>query len=500
MSSRRIHEKTFTKQTRSLLLLSALFLTFCTAPAFAGQTITLGTGASAQMPLYGNGQQPYGVAPVNNDAAGNTLTIASGASIADASTTRMFDHSVNGGYLSADVTDVTVSGNRLNILGGTFSAAPRALGGYAEVTGTATAAARTNQLYVSDDFTGEFWWVYANYAYSEKGDAVASGGSADLAGGTNTDDAIYGIYGGAASTSEGAAEAQDNSITVSGGTWGNIIGGDAGGSTGAKANKNRVTVSGGTVGDYGGIIGGSVSGRVNSEPDLEANGNRVTVSGGTVGDNGMIIGGYLGGSGGKQTANDNIVTLSGNPTLGTPVDIVGGYTPIALKDGDDIFSGNTLNLQTDKGITVQEVANFEVMNVTLQPGVTRTATLLAAADATLGARLGGADQPTEINLALRGGADLTALKQGESITLISATQLTGTFAPGTVTLVSNTGKTYSFTVTKTGTKVIATLGGKPPAPPAPPAHHSESGSSGCNAFGVGIAILAGLGLVVRTKR
>lgn len=212
-----------------------------------------------------------------------------------------------------------------------------------------------------------------NYVYgrrSRTGSAVASGSIVRVTGGTITQS----LYGGRAESSSGSAEADSNSVLVSGGMAGfagSVYGGRADTSTGdAEADGNHVVFDGSfnlgsdvqVFGGYAYITGGSgraeavdnlVDIRGNSDLDFLvggeargssgvsalATGNTVRFSGGTVG---TLYGGYAT-TRGNASALDNLVSFRS----GTFRHIVGGE--VTSVSGDAVARGNVVTITGGTG-------------------------------------------------------------------------------------------------------------------------------------------------------
>ncbi|MDR1395653.1 MAG: hypothetical protein LBK52_05745, partial [Deltaproteobacteria bacterium] len=189
----------------------------------------------------------------------------------------------------------------------------------------------------------------------------------------------------------GAAPAEDNSVTVSGGNMTVIIGGF---SMGGDASGNSITLTGGNVSESlasgltvtgavhhnqvlvtGGNLGfgvpdGGIAGGL-SMYGGENYANTVTVTGGTI--KGAVSGGMMQFDG---AAHDNTVTISGAPDL-TGASLYGGYYEGPPPFTGDLFSGNTLNVWGYSGTAILEAGNFETYNFLL-PRIQPSAPLLEA--------------------------------------------------------------------------------------------------------------------------
>ena len=316
---------------------------------------------------------------------------------------------VMGGNVVSESGDAIASGNRVNISQsevGFFVSGGHA----ASESGSATASG--NSVNISKSSEVELL-VSGGNAQSESGSATASGNSVNISqsvaaavmGGSATSDddgqttasgnsvtvgydADVGIVFGGEAKSENpsasdnaSATASHNTVTISGGAVGNVVGGIAiiNFSGSAVAAKNTVKISGGTVEDVAGgvaqafsggsalatgnsvkISGGNIEGDLyggDAESDVVATAshNTVTISGGTM--EGNVYGGRAETSGsGIARAINNTVTISGNPTFGGTTQLFGGG------GGSDTFTGNTLNVWNFTGSSVAGVENFEFLN------------------------------------------------------------------------------------------------------------------------------------------
>lgn len=228
-----------------------------------------------------------------------------------------------------------------------------------DLTGSGSASVENGDSYDS---------VYGRRART--GDAVASGSTVRVTGGAISQS----LYGGRASSSTGSAEADSNSVLVSGGLAGfdgAVYGGRADTSAGdAAADGNRVVFDGSfSLGSYVQIFGGyaSISGQngraeaVNNLVDIEgrstldfvvggeakgsgratawSSGNTVRFSGATVD---TLYGGYAYTSG-NASALDNLVFFRS----GTFGHIVGGE--VTSYDGDAVGRGNVVTITGGTG-------------------------------------------------------------------------------------------------------------------------------------------------------
>ena len=202
---------------------------------------------------------------------------------------------------------------------------------------------------------------------------------------------------------------------------------------GAYTTNNPAAVSGNsvTVSDFEftkQIFGGYAKAS-GSEATAAVNSNSVTVSEDSE-VNGDISGGYADAYYGTQNteyATGNTVTLTGNYTIdGTS--LYGGYNKnknLITGLNDNLFSGNTLNLDARKVATtrVEKVANFETINIRAG-NINNGDTVLQTSGTILGNGKTGAEaKGTTVNLI---SIENPSLKAGDKLTLISDTE--GTLA------------------------------------------------------------------------
>ena len=199
----------------------------------------------------------------------------------------------------------------------------------------------------------------------------------------------------------------------------------------AKANNNSVTVSNGSTVN-GDIFGGYADAYYGTQnTDGYATGNTVTIDSATVKSGKTIAGGavWIDNNDDTHIATGNTVTLTGNYTIdGTS--LYGGYDSeynhsISGGPNDNLFSGNTLNLDARKVATtsVRQVANFETINIRAG-NINNGDTVLQTSGTILGNGKTGAEaKGTTVNLI---SIENPSLKAGDKLTLISDTE--GTLA------------------------------------------------------------------------
>ncbi len=164
-----------------------------------------------------------------------------------------------------------------------------------------------------------------------------------------------GVFGGYAGNPFGNNTAHGNSVTVRGGVINDgaiLSGGFAGDTLGdAAINNNSVTISGGAIGENVAIYGGHSDSSMMSG-NADVNGNSVTISGGTIGDDAAIYGNYVHGATDAITANDGSVTISGGR--------IGSRTIIRGASAQSSLAGITANNAsvTISGVTIDSVARL----------------------------------------------------------------------------------------------------------------------------------------------
>jgi outer membrane autotransporter protein len=263
------------------------------------------------------------------------------------------------------------SGNAATIAGGEVSG--YFYGGFTSSEGATLS--KGNAATVAGGEVGGY--VYGGYAYSYSSEAISKSNAATIAGGA----VIGNVYGGMADSYGGNAEASENSMTLSAGTiggfiyggyawgdgsakaWGNSVSVEGGNATSvfggwsdcygcqAEADNNFVTVSGGTV--TGSIIGGWGDGYSGS-----AKNNSVTLSGAPIIDAVWLYGGYHT-SGSADVFSGNSLTL--RTTAQITVDWLDNfeylkfYLPSSISDGDTVLVADNATINDSK-ISVTAVA------------------------------------------------------------------------------------------------------------------------------------------------
>ena len=361
-----------------------------------------------------------------------------------------------------------ISGNRMYVKGGNFSAGTT-LGG-----GRATGSANNNMLVVSsgifepadaapvaltDDLPEDI------SSDSKSGKTLLWGGEACKDANGNTVD-VSGFTGNISQIMGGSADdgsASNNVVMLGKGNGayiGLIKGGSAYGSN-ATANNNSVQILGGTFNCY--ITGGSAS---SSKGTANANKNTIEVRDGIF--NGLKMYGGVASSNTKMGyASDNLIVIQDGKFLGTAGVIVGGYAPdgqamrnrVVINGGDfqgtaSIYAGDTGMKGVEKsnvielyggkldkvtlygtrykwgadqlkdanpilnvygsGIKVNNISNFAKVNYYLPDSVSNETVILEALDKSATMLTN-----TKVNVATAGG---TNLKPGDRVYLLTNRQ------------------------------------------------------------------------------
>ena len=385
---------------------------------------------------------------------------------------RVTGEKISGNVYGAYTTDnpAAVSGNNVTVSGNS-TVEDDIYGGRAYIEGngdqTATAEANGNSVTVSGSTVNGTFGIYGGEAYIKgNGDqtatAEANNNSVTVSNGSTTN-GIYGGYASAEGNQTSAAEANNNSVTVSNGSTveRNVFGSYAEVSlyeneistsalndesegqyqntsysedATAKANNNSVTVSGSETKKTevnGDIFGGYADAYDGTQNTEYATGNTVTIDSATVESGNTIVGGavYIDDENDTHIATGNTVTVTGNYTI-DDTSLYGGYDSeynhsISGGPNDNLFSGNTLNLDARKVATtrVEKVANFETINIRAG-NINNGDTVLQTSGTILGNGKTGAEaKGTTVNLI---SIENPSLKAGDKLTLISDTE--GTLA------------------------------------------------------------------------
>ena len=444
-----------------------------------GNTVTVGSSGVAGA-LYG-GKSGSG------DASGNKVEINGGSVSA-----------VYGAYsYDGDVTENTVSNsgtvygalyggysqNKGNVTGNTVSHSGTVIGklyGGSSSLGNVTG----NIVYSSGNVSGDLYGgsssngkVTGNKVFASSGDV-----SADLHGGYSrvgqaSDNTvtisgtvrINSVYGGS-SDDKAPSTISGNIVNINGGEVGMHVYGGKGdqiGFTAATATGNIVNISSGKVGLH--VYGGS---------SFTATGNIVNISGGEVGgqvyggtggdfifalntasDNivnisgGKINGGVHGGKVKNGNATGNIISISGAPVFNTDPHLgTEFYGGLKTSGTGDVRTGNTLEMRT-KGITVQNIKNFEKLHFYLPNTIANGDTVLTLTNT------GGSDiTGSKVGVAIEGGSNV--LQKGQRVALIHTSGGNLTTDAGNLQNTKGmhgTALIYDFTLSSDSNHLYATL-------------------------------------------
>jgi hypothetical protein len=353
---------------------------------------------------------------------GNSVTHASGG-------TPPLPDAVYGAVNFRD-TDA-LSGNQVFITGGTVSS--HAYGAYHEITAGNTSA-NDNHVTVSDGTISNANCGVGGVAISaDSGNAQARDNTVRITGGTHNTACMTG--GGATANGSGvSASATGNSVTLEDGSIGDAFGGSAycvKALSTASATGNTVDIRGGTVnhnvfGAQTGCGAGTAS----------ASNNTVDISGGEV--LGDVTAGYVITVTGSATAKNNTIKISGTPDLSAAT-LHGGTVDVYDATGTKTTTGNTLQLAAS-GRNVMGLADFQHLDFTLSgfgTELTVIGTAFAPGDA----------------LTVAINAPAGTVNTGDTIALISANTLNGTFTP-----TSGTVNGYAYTLRKADDQLLLTIG------------------------------------------
>ena len=265
--------------------------------------------------------------------------------------------------------DASASGSLVNVSGGTVS---MDLYGGSALSRNGSAEALNNSVVVSGGLSGFNDNIYGGYARSYVGGATADGNSVSMDGSLRFGPWVQ-TFGGYARMSggEGAVEAVDNHVAIGGSAALNfVVGGEAYGETSAQATSlaadNTVTIDDGSVsllyGGYaiargdasavnnvvtiaGGSFGDVVGGEVHSyEGTALAEGNSVTVTGGEGTAN--IVGASVQSDELTARASGNTVSVFNASVAGS---VTGAFAPESSVPAD--LNGNSVII--GKGATVE---------------------------------------------------------------------------------------------------------------------------------------------------
>ncbi len=326
---------------------------------------------------------------VNGDVENNKVTIN-----VDANTNAIFQRSIYGGYaVSGDVEN-----NKVTISGGKFVANNSIYGGY-----TTSGAANKNKITIEDGSFTNGGKLYGGYSLN--GDA--SYNEIEVIGGTlgsATTGSVFvcgGNIGDSTAAQSAKGNASNNKVTLSATNayYNDVYGGVTYASNG-NANNNVITITGGTF--SGTISGGKAD-------NGYANENVITITGG------KFSGTISGGKADNGSAINNTINIAGSADLSSAV----------LRGGDgsgissDLLTNNVLNIGDDnagwKG-TVSQVSNFEKINFNNLEWEADKAAL------TVSRELGLEKTTVMVNSLSKEGAKP---KEGETMTLIAYNDLSG---------------------------------------------------------------------------
>ena len=411
---------------------------------FKGNTWTYnGTNPPNAKELFG------GVSYNNHTTEGNTLTIAN--------TSAQVGYAYGG--KTAGLTG-GAKGNRL-IVENTAAGAgiTFAHGGAVTNKKNATGTVTGNSVTLKNGRTSTVYGGYTRGKGAVGGSADGEGNAVTLENGTAGD-----VYGGAIDNADSTAAVTGNKVTIQNGTYNRLYGGYTKGK--GAAQNNEVTISGGTSSDdvHGGYTydGGA------------ATGNKVTLTGGVV--DGVVYGGYTNNGG---DATGNIVTLTGGKvtdkvyagyadssgaTTGNTVNLGNGtgFSEGADFSGTSIYggnrsdvTGNTLNVK-GKNMTVKTAGKFENYTFYLGNDVKDGDTLLTFAQA--GGFDGDATDWSKINL----DADTlhawsTGKQRTNTITLLNAAGMTFTGAANQRLLAVHDGMEYGLRTDHVGSTTASKI-------------------------------------------
>ena len=364
----------------------------------------------------------------------NTVTVTGGTLEGD----------VYGGYIAKEDSAGEVSGNRITLQNG---AATLAYGGYTKGRG----AVKDNTVEFSGSESTER--IAGGYIENENSSAEMSGNKVFFTGDTAVD--IHGAlsegtgalkrntvtFGGDDSTadsiygalSKNQGDVKENGVTLSGGTIEENV---CGAVTDGTAQNNFVTMTGGTVKkDLVGGIG------------YQSTGNTVTISGGTV--EGGVYGGKTTGASSSRASNNTVNLGAEDGTYTANLSTTSIY-------GDNSTDGavnNTLNVRS-KGITVNQVSNFDKYNFKLNDHIKNGDTMLTIERGGFGREIDWANNFTVDTSGLSGKPNgmITLVKSEET----DALKFKEGYAPRNLSTGSTKNAEY-FIGTDTGTRTATSV-------------------------------------------
>ncbi len=329
----RTHEK---KSVLSLLVffktsMLTCFFAVLGCLSFSG-VLLANTGGTEQINVLSNGDKAYiGVYKPSEDTANGYVSI---------------DSDVNGMVIGGFSKSGTAVGHNVNMIGGIVDDA--IYGGYSKEQDAINNTIIIQGGKIKDVVSGG-----RSENGNVRGNRVEVSGDADISGND-----IFGGY-----TNQGIASG--NTLMIYNATIeGNANGGD---SDWSDALNNSIIIYGGELqkGVYGGksvngsasgnsvtIYGGTMRGDVHGGYGQTTNKNTVTIYGGDFKKD--IYGGYVDGGSPVEGIN-NVINIYGNPVFEATVSIYGAKT---TNIGEDVYTGNTLNIYT-KGIQVKKLQSFQ---------------------------------------------------------------------------------------------------------------------------------------------
>ncbi|MDR2404836.1 MAG: autotransporter outer membrane beta-barrel domain-containing protein [Deltaproteobacteria bacterium] len=367
------------------------------AGAVNGNTITLDLGTTTINSSFIGGGYAVGAAH-NHDATGNAIIMNSGT-VGGSGT-----GSLVGGVSASGAGSGNVTRNAVVMYNGTV--------GYQVIGGGTTHGTATYNMVTIHDGT---------------------------VGGT--------VYGGLVKIATGGV-ANFNLVEIYGGTLGGSV--VSGNSEGNDARNNMAYIFGGTIASD--VIGGRTYAAAGN-----ASNNLVVISGGTIGLN--IIGGQLMNTGATGVANDNMIILSGNPVL-TAANVYGG---IALGGTSNVLAGNFLVFDNYRGTgttaasPIQLIQNFQYFAFRVDRPLVNNDVVIYANNVIFGT----VAEPSQVTEFVMAGGASPSLKVGDTINLIRATSMTGTFTTTDNRISGLQGRMlrYDLLITVVGNDLKATVQG-----------------------------------------
>jgi hypothetical protein len=223
------------------------------------------------------------------------------------------------GYSSDDGVSTSVTDN--HVVAGAGRVTNDLRGGYARsVNSTGTATVEGNLVDITG---GTFSRIYGGYAQSDSGTGIARGNIVNISGESITatgDKSVYGAY----ATGGMFSLADNNSVSISGGTFSSVVGGEAT----HRAAQNEVTIENATVtGNIHGAVVGANSAAANQNVVNLTNVTAVNVYGAFVGMHG-------------SSANENVVNIHS----GQFTNVYGAQAQSGDTNPGNLISNNTVNI------------------------------------------------------------------------------------------------------------------------------------------------------------